>query len=173
MTMPRFAALIMLAAVAGQTAYAQVEYPPVDTSVITQQITTMQAAIPVPASTVPATETVAGAAGATMTFRRGDAVQPRITRAVVGTTNASGLVVVTWESLPSTPIVVPVPFVASGAGQAPLCMPVSGSVTVTGATIKCFTSQSVTVSLLGAVVAPVTTAAAGVQVQVFAVPTTS
>lgn len=42
----------------------------------------------------------------------------------------------------------------------------------TGATVRCFTSQSVTVSILGAVVAPLTTAATGVQVQVFAVPTT-
>jgi hypothetical protein len=43
-------------------------------------------------------------------------------------------------------------------------------VTVTGATVKCFTTQSVTVSLLGAVVAPITTAAAGVTFDVLALP---
>lgn len=154
-------------------AFAQVTYPPADTAAISDQIATMQAAIPVPASSVPPAETVGGAPGATMTFRRGDAVQPRITRAVIGTTAAGGTVAVTWDALPSVPIVVPIPFVASGAVQAPMCFPVAGSVTTTGATVKCFTSQSVTVSILGAVVAPITTAAAGVQVQVFAVPTTN
>lgn len=166
----RAAALLMLAGVTAQVAYAQTTYPPGATSA---DIAAMQAQIPVPASTVPPAETVGGAAGATMTFRRGDAVQPRITRAVVGTTATGGNLTVTWDALSSVPIVIPVPFVASGALQAPVCMPVSGTVTTTGATVRCFTTQSVTVSILGSVVAPVTTAAAGVQVQVFAVPTTN
>jgi len=169
--MLRWPVLALVAVASG--AYAQTVYPPADVGTLQEQISSMAATIPVPASTVPPAEVIGGAAGATMTFRRGDAIQPRITRAVVGTTSTGGTLSVTWAALPTVPIVIPVPFVASGAGQAPLCMPVTGTVTTTGATVKCFTSQSVTVSLLGAVVAPLTTAASGVQVQVFAVPTTS
>ena len=48
----------------------------------------------------------------------------------------------------------------------------AGAVTVNGATVKCYTTQSVTVAILGAVAAPITTAASGLTVQVFAIPTT-
>jgi len=128
------------------------------------------AAIPAPASTVPGMEVVGGAAGSTMTFRRGDAVQPRITRTVTFTTTSGGTASVTWVAMPSVPLVFPFANIASGATQGSLCYPVSGTITTTGATIKCFTTQSVTVSILGAVVAPITTAAAGVTGQVLAIP---
>jgi hypothetical protein len=134
------------------------------------EVAAVAAAVPVPSSTVPPAEVIGGAVGSQMVFRRADDVQPRITRAAPCTTVAAGTCSVTWPVMPAVPLVIPVPTIASTAAQAPLCFPVTGSITTTGATIKCFTSQSVTVSLLGAVVAPITTAAAGVPVQVFAVP---
>lgn len=129
-------------------------------------------AIPQPASTTPGMETVGGAPGASMLYRRADAVQPRITRAVSCTTASNGQCAVTWTDIGSAnPKLVITEYVAStSATQAPVCAPVSGTVTATGATIKCWTTQSVTVSLLGAVVAPLTTAGAGVVVDIIAVP---
>ncbi len=123
-----------------------------------------------PSATVPPMETVGGSGGSGEACRLANAVQPRISRTVTGTTIAGGTGTVTWPAMTAVPKLTVTPYVASNAAQAPSCFPVTGSVTTTGATIKCFTSQSVTVSLLGAVVAPVTTAAAGVQFDVLALP---
>ncbi|WP_179507316.1 hypothetical protein [Sphingomonas melonis] len=123
-----------------------------------------------PDPSVPPMETVGGAAGSGMACRLANAVQPRISRTVTGTTVTGGTGTVSWPAMPSVPKLTVTPYVASSAAQAPMCFPVTGSVTTTGATIKCFTSQSVTVSLLGAVVAPITTAAAGVTFDVLALP---
>jgi len=138
----------------------------------TAAITSLQAQIPTPSSSVPIAEIPGGAAGTGNTFRRGDAVQPRITRAVTCTTASNGQCAADWSSNPlsAVPNVLPIPTIASGAGQGTICWPVTGTVTTTGATIRCLTSQSVTISVLGAVVAPLTTAASGVTVQVFAIP---
>lgn len=124
-----------------------------------------------PGATVPPMEIVGGSAGSGDACRLDNAVQPRISRTVTGTTVAGGSGAVTWPAMPSVPRLTVTPYVASSAVQAPMCFPVAGSVSTTGATIKCFTSQSVTVSLLGAVVAPITTAAAGVTFDVLALPT--
>lgn len=134
------------------------------------EVASVDAKIPVPSSTVPPVEVIGGAVGSQMVFRRADDIQPRITRGAPCTTVAGGTCSVTWPAMSAVPLVIPVPTIAGAAAQAPLCFPVTGTITTTGATVKCFTSQSVTVSLLGAVVAPITTAAAGVPVQVFAVP---
>lgn len=123
-----------------------------------------------PSATVPPMETVGGAAGSGDACRLANAVQPRISRTVTGTTTTGGSGNASWAAMPAVPKLTVTPYVASSAVQAPMCFPVSGTVTTTGATIKCFTSQSVTVSLLGAVVAPVTTAAAGVTFDVLALP---
>lgn len=123
-----------------------------------------------PSATVPPMETVGGSTGSGDACRLANAIQPRISRTVTGTTIAGGTGTVTWPAMTAVPKLTVTPYVASSAAQAPLCFPVAGSVTTTGATIKCFTSQSVTVSILGAVVAPVTTAAAGVTFDVLALP---
>lgn len=123
-----------------------------------------------PSASVPPMETVGGSAGSGLDCRLSNAVQPRISRVAVGTTVTGGTIAVSWPAMPAVPSVFPIPRVAAGATQVPICASVAGSVTTTGATIKCFTTQSVTVSLLGAVVAPVTTAAAGVTVDVLAIP---
>lgn len=137
----------------------------------TSALSAVSAAIPVAASTIPNMETVGGAVGTAGTYRPGNAAQPRITRSVAFTTGAAGTVAVTWADIGTTsPLVFPIPNVASGATQGPLCYPVSGTISATGATIKCFTTQTVTVSILGAVVAPLTTAGSGVTGQVIAIP---
>lgn len=123
-----------------------------------------------PGASVPPMETVGGSAGSGDACRLANAVQPRISRTVSGVTVSGGTGTVSWPAMTAVPKLTVTPYVASNAAQAPSCFPVTGSVSTTGATIKCFTSQSVTVSLLGAVVAPVTTAAAGVTFDVLALP---
>lgn len=126
---------------------------------------------------VPPMEVVGGSAGtSTAGCRPVNSVQPRITRSAAFTTAAGGSVAVTWPAMndasgnPITPLVFPIPNIAAGATQAPSCYPVTGTITSTGVTLKCFTTQTVTVSILGASVAPITTAAAGVTGQVLAIP---
>jgi len=123
-----------------------------------------------PDPSVPPMETVGGSAGSGAACRLANAVQPRITRVAVGTTVSGGTVSVTWPAMTAVPSVFPIPRIASGASQVPICASVTGTTTTTGTTVKCFTTQSVTVSVLGAVVAPITTAAAGVTVDILAIP---
>ncbi|MFK4871661.1 hypothetical protein [Novosphingobium sp. ZW T3_23] len=125
-----------------------------------------QAAIPVPASSVPGMEMVGGAAGSTNTYRRGDAVQPRISRTVTGTTGSAGTAAVTWPAMAAVPKLVVTPYVTAAETQVPTCYPVTGTVTTTGATIKCFRTQT----LLGLGLIPFTVAPAGVQFDVLALP---
>jgi hypothetical protein len=174
----------ILLALAASPAAAQVSYPPlaVDPATIASktdvqaaqdaasaaQIAALNACRPDPS--VPPMETVGGSAGSGAACRLANAVQPRITRVAVGTTVTGGTVSVSWPAMTAVPSVFPIPRVASGASQVPICASIAGSTTTTGTTVKCFTTQSVTVSLLGAVVAPITTAAAGVTVDILAIP---
>jgi hypothetical protein len=120
---------------------------------------------------IPGMEVIGGVAGTTgVGCRPVNSVQPRITRSVSFTTGSAGTAAVTWTDMGAVPLVFVVPNVASGAGQAPACYPLAGTITATGATVKCYTTQSVTVALLGAVVAPITTAGAGITGQVLAIP---
>jgi hypothetical protein len=120
---------------------------------------------------IPTMETVGGDPGTNIgQCRPVNSVQPRISRTVSFTTGATGTIAVTWPAMTALPLVFPIPNVANAATQGALCYPVAGTITTTGATIKCYTTQSVTVSLLGAVVAPITTAGAGVTGQVLAIP---
>jgi len=175
--------LAVLALVWSVPVAAQSSYPPVDLSSVASKddvaaaqavaIAAQNAAASkcaaVPA--VPSMETVGGSPGTDIgQCRPVNSVQPRITRSVAFTTGSAGTVAVTWAALPSVPLVFPIPNVANAATQGALCYPVVGTITTTGATIKCYTTQSVTVSILGAVVAPITTAGAGVTGQVLAIP---
>ncbi|MET0375796.1 MAG: hypothetical protein ABW128_16255 [Rhizorhabdus sp.] len=174
--------LIVLAVFAWAVpAVAQVTYPPgVDTdarAAATSAIQAAQAAQDAAASkctatpAIPTMETVGGDPGTNIgQCRPVNSVQPRITRSVAFTTGSAGTVVVTWPVMNAAPLVFPIPNVTNAAAQGSLCYPVTGTITTTGATIKCYTTQSVTVSLLGAVVAPLTTAGAGVTGQVLAIP---
>lgn len=184
--------LLAFAVLIASPAYGQVAYPPatVDLSALPSKADVQAAADAASAAqslasaaqaaaaskcaatpAVPSMEVVGGSAGtSTVGCRPVNAVQPRITRSISFTTGSGGTVAVTWTDMGAVPLVFPIPNVASGATVAPMCYPVSGTITSTGATIKCFTTQSVTVSVLGATVAPITTAGAGVTGQVLAIP---
>jgi len=167
--------LAVFLALTASPAFGQVVYPPpaVDSATIATkaEVQAVQSQIPQPATSVPPADmSTAGAVGSSPQYRPIDAQAPRISRTVSGVTATGGTGVVTWPEMPSVPKLTVTPYVASNALQAPICLPVTGTVTVTGATIKCWSTQAVTVSLLGAVVAPLTTAAAGVQFDVLALP---
>ena len=158
-----FAALLVI-----PSAAAQVAYPPGATA---KDIAAIQAQIPKPATTIPPADMAnSGMPGSSSQYRPIDAQAPRISRTVSGTTVTGGTGTVSWPAMSSVPKLTVTPYVASGALQAPICTPVAGTVTTTGATIKCWSTQSVTVSILGAVIAPITTAAAGIQFDVLALP---
>jgi hypothetical protein len=174
----------MLAMLLAPIMLAQVNYPPaaIDLSSVATKSdveavqTAAQAAVAAaaakcaPMAAVPPPEAIGGAAGSGTNCRLANSVQPRISRTVAFTTNSGGTAAVTWTDMGTAPLVFAVPNVASGAAQGPICYPVAGTITSVGATIKCFTTQSVSVSILGAVVAPLTTAGAGVTGQVLAIP---
>jgi len=130
----------------------------------------VQAIIPQPANVVPPSESSTASTGAQwMRYALEDHVHSRITRAVQCTTVTGGTCTVTWAAMPSVPIVLPFSLVASSATQPIPCHPVVGTITMTGATIKCFQPQSI----LGLGLLPFTTGAAGVSVQIFAIPQSS
>lgn len=160
-------ALVLLAALAISTAaHGQLLNP----GVTQDQLATVQSSMCLPGAVIPPPEVVGGAAGSGQQCRLANSVQPRITRTVPFMTGSAGTATVAWADMGAVPLVFPVPNISNGATQAPTCYPVIGTITSTGATIKCFTTQSVTVSLLGAVVAPIITAGAGVIGQVLAIP---
>lgn len=165
-------ALLLIALLAATPAAAQIAYPP---GVTQPQLDAVAATIPTPASTVPPAETVSGAAGSGATFRRGDAVQPRITRATNCTLASGGTCSVTWEAaLPIAPSIVTMP-VNPSAAQAIMCN-TTATPTTTAAAIKCWIVQTTTLSLAivtaGLSLAPATPAPAGTVVQIIALPPT-
>lgn len=134
----------------------------------------VQALVPQPASTVPQTEAVGGAVGAATNYMRADAKIPRITRAAMVVTDASGNWSVTWSSaLLATPAVLPVPVNASAQ---PIVCNVSVA-SATGASGRCWLARTLpaTLTLLTALVSydlfgvPPTS---GTTVQVLAIPPT-
>lgn len=130
----------------------------------------LQAQIPVPADTMPPAEQVGGAPGSTYTFRRGDAVQPRITRMATVSTASDGTWTVTWAAaLAQVPGVLPIA-VNPTAAQAIVCNTTTR--TTTGATGRCW--QAMAPALISITVAtnPLPAVGAGVSVQVFAIPPT-
>lgn len=164
------AALVALAAAA--PAAAQISNPP---GVTQGQLDAVAATIPLPASSVPPAETVAGAAGSQAAYRRGDAVQPRITRAANCTLDATGACSVTWSTaLTAAPTIVTTP-VNPSAVQAIMCN-TTATPTTTGASIKCWITQTTALSLAivtaGLSLSPAATAPAGTVVQIIALPPT-
>lgn len=157
--MRRLALVALLAAPVS----AQVAYPP---SVTQGDLAAVQAQIPQPASTAPPMEVVGGAAGSGPTFRRGDAVQPRISRTVGFTTAANGQSVVTWQDMGAVPKVYIQENITSGATNVPKCYPIASTISATGVTVACYITQSI----LGLGIVPFTTATAGISGQVLALP---
>lgn len=132
-------------------------------------LTAVQAAVATkcdPMAMVPPTESVGGSAGSGTNCRLANAVQPRISRTVSGTTAANGQAVITWPDMGSVPKLTVTPYVASNETAPFTCYPVIGTVTSTGATIKCYQDQSI----LGLGLLPRKAAVAGVQFDVLALP---
>lgn len=131
------------------------------------EVAALQAQIPQPSNSIPVADmATSGQVGSSARYRRPDDQAPRISRTVSGTTGASGTAVVTWPSMGSVPKLTVTPYVTSADTQVPTCYPVAGTITTTGATIKCFRTQT----LLGLGLLPFTVAPAGVQFDVLALP---
>ncbi len=168
--MTRTVAATLAAVVLGLVAfvgYAQISNPG---GVTMDQVTAM---IPQPSAQVPQTEQVGGAVGAATAYMRADAKLPRITRAAVVATDASGNWSVTWSSpLMATPAVLPVPI--NSGGQPMVCNVTTA--TANGASGRCWLARTLpaTLTLLTALISydifgnspPVTS------VQVLAIPPT-
>jgi hypothetical protein len=171
-----------LSALACSPARAGLDVPPLpaDLSAITAQLAAVQASVPVPASSVAPLETVGGAPGSTMTFRRGDAVQPRITRTAscaLVISGGMGTCTTTWDtsSFPTgtTIRLAGAPAVVDTTAGAATDQPIdckAYAVSLTGISFRCWQAQSSVVSLLGATVLPFSAPASSVTVQVTAIP---
>jgi hypothetical protein len=173
--------LIALALLASAPAAAQVVNPPAVPSL--DEIATKAevqaakaaadaaaAAIPVPADAAPPAEMIGGSPGSTNTFRRGDAAQPRITRAATVSTASDGTWTVTWTApLAAVPAVLPIA-VNPSATQAIVCNATSR--TTSGASGKCWQAMSPAIISITVATNPLPAVGAGVSVQVFAIPPT-
>jgi hypothetical protein len=129
---------------------------------------------PLPASAIPATEAIGGAIGSEWDhYATANHQHPRITRAAIVTTDASGNWSVTWATaLLSVPAVITLP-VNSGS-QPVICNVLTR--TTTSATGKCWNGQTTLLSLsivtTGLTLNAFTNPAAGTSIQVVALPLT-
>lgn len=176
MTMPRSAVprnvwnLALVAAIVSSMAFLVGSM--VETS-SAQSMTSSLYGPPVPAESLPNPENTTPSVGSSTDYMRADAVLPRITRAATVTTDATGNWSVTWATpLLATPTVLPI---AINAGSQPVsCNVITRS--TTAATGRCWTAQSSLLNLgivtAGLSILPYANSAAGVQVQVIALPPT-
>ncbi|SFU37161.1 MULTISPECIES: hypothetical protein [unclassified Methylobacterium] len=138
-------------------------------------LSAVQAQIPQPATAAPPMEQPGGAPGSALTFRRGDAVQPRITRSKTVTLDASGTATFDWtaQGALSAPVQVVLGPVYAGTGI-PKCWITASS--ATAASIKCVIEQGGNLTL-SALTAAATlglnlnaTSASGMQVGIVVLP---
>lgn len=148
---------------------------PVDTSGLATkaEVQAVQSAMPVPANTLPPSENTAPAVGAQTRYAREDHIHPRITRATTVTTVSGGTFGGTWTTpLPAPPTIVMTPIAAAASID---CQLTSAPTTTTFAG-RCWTSQTTLLNLTlitaGLTLNPTTNTAAGIQVQVIALPPT-
>lgn len=142
-----------------------------DVQTVQQTAQAAQAAVPSPCNTVPMQDTLTGTVGAgTPCTTRPDATRPTVIQAKTTTTAADATYSVTFDApFASTPIYADAR--VYGATQPYLCTVTT--LTATGASGKCFqlvatTLPTVATSLLGLVVSPFASAAAGLSVRVVA-----
>lgn len=143
---------------------------PMDVEAVTAAIA---AAVPQPADTLPPTEAVTPTAGAAPTYRRSDAVPVRITRATTVTTTTGGTFSGTWSTpLSAAPAIVMTPIAANASIDCQL----TAAPTTTAFQGRCWTSQTTLLNLSlvtsGLTVSPTVNTAAGIQVQIVAIPPT-
>jgi len=132
------------------------------------EVAVVAGSIPKPATSVPSADMMTtGKMGTVNEFRRPDDQAPRISRVIKGVvTGANGTAAVTWATMTSVPGLTITVYVAANATAVPECKPVIGTVTTTGATVKCFEDQSI----LGLGLLPRKIAGAGVTFDVLALP---
>lgn len=134
---------------------------------------TVEAQMPKPADATPPSEMIGGQTGSQVRYAREDHTHPRITRAAVVTTDASGAWSVTWSAaVPTPPVVLPVPVNTSGQ---PIVCNVTTRTTTT-ASGRCWLARTLpaTLTLLTSLISfdIFGAAATGIQVQVLAIPVT-
>lgn len=145
-----------------------------DTQQLRAKIDALALTVPRAATATPPGEAVNPTVGTAGTYRPADAVPPRITRAgLVVTASSTGLWSITWSTpLPAAPVSLPIPM---NTGTQPIICNVATS-TMQGATGRCWLARTLPaaiVSLSGLVNYDVNAApAAGITVQVLAIPTT-
>lgn len=166
-------AALLLPAVAQAQTVSPLVVPVIDTSnlatkaeVAAKANASALAALCTPAATIPPMEVVGGSAGSGNTCRLANAVQPRISRTVPFTTGAAGTATVAWADMGAIPLLNVQENVTASATNVPKCYPVIGTITATGATIKCYLTQSI----LGLGLVPFVAASSGVVGQVIAIP---
>ncbi len=173
--MRRLILILILSGLAGAGAVAQIINPPslsVDLSNVATkaELTAVQAAMPVAGTQISPSEVVGGSVTGAGVYAPIMHSHPRITRAGSCTTGAAGTCTITWGTpLTVAPNVVLEPI---NSGSQPVECNSTSAPTTTSVSIKCWTAQSVTVSLLGAVVAPFVTTPSGITVQATAIPPT-
>ena len=159
-----FSALLLAAAAGHADAQVLVSGRPLLDGVTLEQV---QGLIPQPANVVPPSEASSPSMGAAvMRYALEDHVHARITRATTCVTTTGSVCTATWPAMASVPLVLPFPMVASGATQPYQCNPIAGTITTTGAQIKCFQPQSI----LGLGLLPFNNGPVGMTVQIFAIP---
>jgi len=165
--------LILAATLSLQTVpvWAQDSVSPLAPPVTTNDLSALASTIPQPADSAPAVEVPGGAPGATMTFRRGDAIDNRISRTGVFTVSgALGMIGGTWAAaLPSGAASYPMFFTGIGAANTAgiKCKVVSSTNTAFSA--QC-TQDLLSILAIGSGVA--IPAVAGTQVYALALPST-
>ncbi|WP_416463944.1 hypothetical protein [Sphingomonas sp. VDB2] len=156
--------LLAIACLIPSLAVAQVIYPP---GASASELAAIQASIPKPSDAVPSADmSTAGSLGSSPRYRRPDDQAPRISRTVSGTTLATGSAALAWPAMPSVPKLTVTSYVGASDTAIWDCKPVTGTVTTTGATIKCFQDQTI----LGLGLLPRKVAGAGVTFDVLALP---
>lgn len=138
-----------------------------DAALATAQAAQQAAAVAcAPGSMMPRAEAVTASAGTATTCKRSDEIPLRISCTVSGVTGANGTGPVTWPAMASVPKLTITPYITSTETLPYRCYPVTGTVTTTGATIKCFRDRAI----LAILQLPVEAAPAGVTFDVFALP---
>ena len=150
---------------------AQQPYPDLSGFATSSQVQAIQNQIPQPAASVPPAETVGGASGAASTYRRSDAVQPRITRSTTVTLDASGTATFDWTSQGalSTPVQLILTPIYTGT-SVPICY--ATAVSATSGSIKCMmvSTANLTLALVTAGLNLFGASASGMQVGIVALP---
>ncbi len=173
-------ALLAFVALVAMPAQAQIVSPiefgaPVDTSSLATkaEVSAVAAMVPLRANALPPAEAVGGIVGTSPRYRGMDDAAPRITRATTVSTIAGGTFSGTWTTpMSGPPTIVMTPIAASASIDCQL----TSAPTATTFAGRCWTSQSTVLNLgiitAGLTLLPTTPTAAGVSIQIIAIPPT-